>query len=552
MKVALAQINTIVGDISGNCEKVLHGLRRAVGEGAEVVVFPELALFGYPPKDLVYRKTLLDRNIESLAHVAQACVNITALIGFVQRDPSETGKGIRNAAAVCRGGKVEAVYAKMLLPTYDVFDEARYFDPGVEPLTFEQRSRGRTHVVGVTICEDLWNNTQFEGRAVYGVDPIKLTSSRGANLFVNLSASPYRAGVNAEREALFSTQVKALGVPLVYVNQVGGHDDLLFDGASLVMNARGETVARAKAFAEDFLIVEAPEGSGRLEPYPDRIESIRQALMLGLRDYLHKCGFDSVLIGLSGGIDSALVAVLAADALGPDHVYGVAMPSRYSSVHSLEDAERLAENLGIHFQVVSIKDAHRVMEQSVEPVFAEAPPGSTTLAEENLQARIRGNILMALSNKFGRLVLATGNKSEWAVGYCTLYGDMCGGLAVLSDVPKSAVYELARHINTLTGYDRIPDRVLTKAPSAELRENQTDQDTLPPYDILDAILEAYVEREASIEEVIAQGFDRAVVERVARMVDLSEYKRKQAPVGLKVTSRAFGTGRRMPIAARFG
>jgi NAD+ synthetase len=567
MKTALAQINTIVGDIAGNTRRILDGITRAVADRADIIVFPELAVFGYPPKDLVYRKSLINRNVEAVNRIAQACTNITALVGFIHPDSSGEGRGIQNAAALCRHGRVEGVYAKMLLPTYDVFDEARYFDPGRAPFVFEHETGGVKKRIGVTICEDLWNNTQFEGRAFYGVDPVKLATANGTSLLINLSASPYRADVNEEREELFATQVRALRVPLVYVNQVGGHDDLLFDGASLAMDAGGKVVARAKAFAEDYLLVDLPEGTGRCEPYPSRIESIRQALLLGVRDYLNKCGFGSAIVGLSGGIDSALTAVIAADALGPNQVYGVALPSRYSSTHSLEDAATLAKNLGIHYDVISIESVHRAFEDALAPAFEKAaqvgssssnasaaspgvsPPVSP--AEENLQARIRGNILMALSNKFGRLVLATGNKSEWAVGYCTLYGDMCGGLAPLSDVPKTVVYELARHINALAGFDRIPERTLTKAPSAELREKQTDQDTLPPYDVLDAILEAYVEQEASIDDLAGKGFDRATVERVARMVDLSEYKRKQAPVGLKVTSRAFGTGRRMPIAARF-
>jgi NAD+ synthetase len=440
----------------------------------------------------------------------------------------------------------------MLLPTYDVFDETRYFTAGPQVQTFALPGGGENLRAGLTICEDLWSDHQFEGRRVYGIDPVALTAAAGAELLINLSASPYRAGIQQNREKLFAEQMRKQALPLVCVNQVGGHDDLIFDGASLVLDSRGKVLARAKAFAEDLVVADLGEsGKARIETYPERIESIRLALDLGIGDYLQKCGFKKVFIGLSGGIDSAVAVALAVEAIGADRVQGVAMPSRFSSEHSVEDARQLADNLGIDFAIIPIENVHRAMEEAVAPAFERfAAPGSG-VAEENIQARIRGNILMSLSNKAGALLLTTGNKSELAVGYCTLYGDMCGGLAVLSDVPKTVVYDLARRINASTAPPWIPERTIEKPPSAELRENQLDQDTLPPYDVLDAILEQYVEQEASIEDIVEMGFDRATVKGVARMVDRTEFKRKQAPVGLKVTSRAFGTGRRMPIAAKY-
>jgi len=549
MKVALAQINPTVGDIAGNSARILERIEQARSAEADVVVTPELAVFGYPPKDLVLRRDLVDRNLAATQRIASCCTDITAIVGYVQPDPTGAGKGIYNAAAVCRDGVISTWYAKTLLPTYDVFDESRYFNPGQSVRTLSVLTRGGSRCVGLTICEDLWNNHQFEGRRVYGVDPIARTVEAGAELLINLSGSPYRAGVQQTREELFAVQIREQGVPLIYVNQVGGNDDLIFDGGSEVFNADGRVVARATAFAEDLLLVDLDSPSPqRIEPYPDRIGGIRSALVLGIRDYLKKCGFHDVVLGLSGGLDSALTAVLAVEAVGPKHVHGVAMPSRFSSEHSLVDAEELAANLGFELQTIPIEAMHHAFEESVRPFFADLPPG---IAEENMQARIRGSLLMAMSNKFGRLLLSTGNKSEWAVGYCTLYGDMCGGLAVLSDVPKTVVYELAREVNRLAGRALIPLRTIEKLPSAELRENQTDQDTLPPYELLDAILEQYVERDQAVENIVAMGFDRLTVERVARMVEAAEHKRKQAPVGLKVTSRAFGTGRRMPIAARF-
>ncbi|MCH7591158.1 MAG: NAD+ synthase [Planctomycetes bacterium] len=582
MKIALAQINTTVGDIGGNTERILRNIDRARGEGAALVVFPELTVFGYPPKDLLLRRDLVSANVAAITRIADHCRDITAVVGYVGPDPPGTprragvgkpvspfgaGTGVFNAAVVCRDGKILGDYAKMLLPTYDVFDESRYFNAGPETgvVSIPEGKGGEGLSVGLSICEDLWNDHQFDGRSVYNVDPIALSVEAGARLLVNLSASPYRAGAQRHREELFSSQIREHGVPLIYVNQVGGNDDLLFDGASLAIDAQGTVVARAKAFTEDFLVVDMQEPSadrqadsasstgftGRIEPYPERIDGVHRALVLGVRDYLRKCGFSSAVIGLSGGIDSAVTGALAVEALGADSVHGVAMPSRYSSDHSVEDAKRLAQNLGIRFSLVPIESAHQAMEKLLAPEFTNGASWQRAVAEENVQARIRGNILMALSNESGSLLLTTGNKSELAVGYCTLYGDMCGGLAVLSDVPKTVVYDLARHINASSGRDVIPQRTITKEPSAELKPDQCDQDTLPPYDVLDSILERYVEREESIDEIVEQGFDRDMVSRIAKMVDRNEYKRKQAAIGLKVTTRAFGTGRRMPIAAKF-
>lgn len=564
MRIALAQINPTVGDIDGNSAIILNLISRAAAEQAELVVFPELAVFGYPPKDLVLRRDLVSRNVEAVRRIAAQCTKIAALVGYVQPDPSGKGTGIFNAAAFCRHGRLESWYAKMLLPTYDVFDEARYFNMGRETLVVDLAASRPPLRAGITICEDLWNNQQFEGRQFYGVDPVELTVQAGAGFIVNLSASPYRAGVEPRREQLFAAQLCEHRAALVYVNQVGGNDDLVFDGASMVMDAQGQVLARAKAFKEDFLIVDLADQnkaacsgtndpgksalSHQVAPQPDFLEGLRRALVLGMRDYVRKCGFRDVVLGLSGGIDSALTAVLAVEALGAAHVHGVAMPSRFNSPDSLADARALADRLGIDFRVIPIESAHRAMESILSESFAGRQPDVT---EENIQSRIRAQILMALSNKFGWMVLTTGNKSELAVGYCTLYGDMSGGLAVLSDVPKTTVYDLARRINEQEQRELIPRRTIERAPSAELRPNQTDQDLLPPYAILDAILEQYIERDKSISEIVDQGFDRATVERVASMVRLSEHKRRQAPPGLKVTSRAFGTGRRFPIAAKY-
>ncbi|UCE59534.1 MAG: NAD+ synthase [Phycisphaerales bacterium] len=549
MKVALAQINPTIGDFDGNAARIIGQIEDSKAAGAHLVVFPELAVFGYPPKDMLLRQDLIRANVAAAERIASHCNNIAAIVGFVRPDPSGRGKGIFNTAGFCKKGRISDCYAKMLLPTYGVFDESRHFSPGQSIQTVTVQAAEERVRVGLTICEDLWNDSQFEGRRVYGLDPVALNVEAGIQLLTNISASPFEAEKQRHREALFAKQMREHGVPLVHVNQVGGQDDLIFDGASVVVDGSGRVEARAKSFCEDLLIVDLDvPGSGRIEAYPERIAGIREALVLGIRDYVRRCGFQRVVLGLSGGIDSAVTAALAVEAIGKECVHGVAMPSRFSSVHSVNDAKELAQNLGISLAIIPIEGAHQAMEDAVRPHFGDSPAG---IAEENIQARIRGNILMSLSNKFGWLLLTTGNKSELAVGYCTLYGDMCGGLAVLSDVPKTVVYELARHINSSADSPCIPASTIEKEPSAELREDQRDVDSLPPYDILDAILLRYVEQDMTAGEIVDAGFDRATVERVARMVDHNEYKRKQTPVGLKVTTRAFGTGRRMPIAARY-
>ncbi|MFQ5425361.1 MAG: NAD+ synthase [Phycisphaerae bacterium] len=549
MILALAQFNPIVGDIDGNVTRVLSWIDRARDRGADVVVLPELAVVGYPPKDLLLKPSFVEANVAAVERIAAERPAPTVIVGYAEPSRQPAGRGLYNAAAVCRGGRIVAVHRKALLPTYDVFDESRYFEPAadqaVETLPAES---GPPTVAGITICEDLWNAEGAVPRPRYHANPIAGLAEHGAILIINISASPFDVRKDALRRELFAAQCRRYGVTVACSNQVGANDDLVFDGASAVFDAGGRVVARAKAFAEDLLIVDLDaEGDARVEPYPDRIDSVLQALVLGTRDYVTKCGFKTVVVGLSGGVDSAVTAAIAVEALGPQAVRGVAMPSRYSSDHSLADARFLADNLAIRLDTIPIRDMHTALEAGLAEVFAGRPPDIT---EENLQARLRGAILMALSNKFGSLLLTTGNKSELAVGYCTLYGDMCGGLAVLSDVPKTTVYEVARCLNTRAGREIIPERTLTKPPSAELRPDQTDQDTLPPYAVLDAILAAYIEEHRSADEIIAAGHDRAVVLDVIRRVDRNEYKRKQAACGLKVTTRAFGTGRRMPIAAR--
>jgi NAD+ synthetase len=562
MRIALAQINPTVGDIVGNLQKHLEFLGRARDQGAQVVLFPELSLLGYPPKDLLLKPAAVRLATEAVHHIAEAAQNVTVIVGYAEKNTASAGRPLHNAVAIVRndgtGGRILSKRYKSLLPTYDVFDESRYFEPGPDTeLTFIDN-----FPTGVSICEDLWNDEKFVERPLYHFNPIGALAEAGARVLLNISASPFVLGKNEYRHKLFGFQAKRWNMPIVYVNQVGGNDELVFDGNSVVFNQYGEPVAQATDFEEDLLVVDLPTAvdpmpTARamlpLTPSRTGIASIHAALVLGLRDYVRKCGFKSVVLGLSGGIDSAVVAALAAEALGPQNVLGVALPSRYSSDHSKSDAQTLAERLGIPFHTIPIEGPHKALEQALAPVFAGLPEG---LAEENMQARLRGNILMSLSNKFGHMLLTTGNKSEVATGYCTLYGDMCGGLAVISDVPKMMVYALARHINEEAlksgkPIGPIPENTISKPPSAELKPNQKDQDSLPPYEVLDEIIEEYVEQEKSVPEIIAQGFEPAVVQRVARLIDLSEYKRKQMAPGIKVTSRAFGFGRRMPIAQRF-
>jgi NAD+ synthetase len=545
MRIALAQINPTVGDIAGNTRKISQYIEAARDLGAKLCVFPELAIIGYPPKDLLLKPRFIEDNLRAVETIADRVSGIDVIVGYAQPNEKKTGRPLHNAVALLRDGKVASRHFKTLLPTYDVFDESRYFEPGT--VQGELATIGGVSV-GISICEDLWNDERLVERQLYHVNPIADLDAAGAQVLVNASASPFVAGKHAFRLELFGAQAKRFGKPLVYVNQVGGNDELVFDGNSVVLDATGKVIAQAKDFEEDLLVADLSAG-GLIGIPSTGIESIYKALLLGLRDYVEKCGFKTVVIGLSGGVDSALVAALAAAALGKDRVVGVAMPSRYSSGHSVEDAKVLAENLGIGFYVVPIGDVHKAFEVTLSAPFAGRAPDVT---EENLQARIRGVLLMAFSNKFGHLLLTTGNKSEIAVGYCTIYGDMCGGLAVISDLPKTTVWEMSRWINEAAGRELIPGTSITKAPSAELRPNQTDQDSLPPYDVLDSILYRYIELESDADRIIAEGFDAATVRRVIRLVDFSEYKRRQAAPGLKVTSRAFGFGRRMPIAQRYG
>ena len=580
LRIALAQINPTVGDIAGNAAKHLEFISRAKSRGAVLVVFPELSLPGYPPKDLLLKSQFIDDSLAALRDVAARVSGIDVILGYADRNPSPIGRPLHNAVALLRDGKVASRHFKTLLPTYDVFDETRYFEPG--PLSetenlVEIGDGARERVIaGMSVCEDLWNDEKMITRRLYHQNPIGDLNAAGAQLLVNASASPFVVGKHDFRLQLFGEQVRRFGKPLVYVNQVGGNDELVFDGNSHVLDAAGNLLAQAKDFEEDLLVVDLEirggtgvppaKSPGPLTRHSTGLQSIYKALTLGLSDYVRKCAFKSVVLGLSGGIDSALTAALAAHALGPERVTGIAMPSRFSSDHSLNDAKALAANLGISFQVIPIDAFHKAYESALYPIFesvvreqggANRPPDPTRpdpaadLTDQNLQARIRGAILMAFSNRFNHLLLTTGNKSEIATGYCTLYGDMCGGLAVLSDVPKTTVWDLSRWINDHLGKEIIPRSSIDKVPSAELRPNQTDQDSLPPYDLLDDILFRYIEEEKGAAQIVAEGFDPATVARVIKLIDRSEYKRRQAAPGLKVTSRAFGFGRRMPIAQNY-
>jgi len=548
MRVTLAQINTTVGDISGNESRILEAYRSGMDSGADLVVFPELTLTGYPPRDLLLRDAFIEANLAALDRLAKATGKTGLVVGFVGRSGRNPGRGLTNSIALLAEGTLVAVRHKTLLPTYDVFDEDRYFDPAEsnEPVPF------RDQRLGLTVCEDFWNDEDFWSERRYRPNPATRLVEAGATVLINLSASPWHLGKERTRQAMLSQLAAKCRVPVVYVNLVGGNDELVFDGQSCVVDRQGRQIARARAFTSDQLLVDL-DGSKPLDLDAACDEQrLHDALVLGTRDYLQKCGFRSVVLGLSGGIDSAVVACLAVAALGADQVRGLSLPSEFSSQGSLDDARDLARNLGIAYDVVPIQPPFEAMKSQMAPLFAGRAEDTT---EENLQARLRGVTLMAMSNKFGSLLLTTGNKSELAVGYCTLYGDMCGGLAVISDVPKTLVYRLARWINDdarrRTGRILIPESSITKPPSAELRPNQTDQDSLPPYEVLDAILEGYVVEDRSAEDLIASGLDPASVRRVVRLIDGSEYKRRQAAPGLKVTSRAFGVGRRIPIAQRW-
>jgi NAD+ synthase (glutamine-hydrolysing) len=545
MRIALLQVNPTVGDLAGNAAVILDALGRAAALGADLAVTPELALVGYLPRDLLLSPGFVAGSWRALEALARDAASLPpVLVGLPEPTASDEGRPLYNSAALLRGGRVEQRFRKSLLPTYDVFDEDRYFEPFHGAQTLDVAG-GR---VGISICEDIWNDRDFWKRRRYHHDPIEELAAAGATLVINLSASPFTAGKHRRREEMLSSMSRRHRLPLAYVNQFGGNDDLVFDGRSCVFDASGEAVARGQSFAPDVVVCD-PAAARPIAPAPDLdVESeIWRALALGTRDYVRKCGFSRVVLGLSGGIDSALTAAIAADALGPQHVLGVLMPSPYSSQGSIDDARALAANLGIETLQLPIAPAMRAFDQVLRDGLGADPSGVTA---ENIQARVRGNLLMALSNSRGAMLLTTGNKSELSVGYCTLYGDMSGGLAVIADVPKTMVYRVARWRNQTLGRPAIPDASLTKPPSAELRPDQTDQDSLPPYEVLDAILERHIEKHQPEEEIVAAGFDQATVAQVLRLVRIAEFKRKQAPPGLKVTDRAFGTGWRMPIAAR--
>lgn len=543
MKIALAQFNPTVGDFPGNSARMLQMAAEAKSGAASLVVFSELGLCGYPPQDLVERPSFVERNLKELKRLASR-MPMPAIVGYVGKAQDNTGKFAANCAALLADGLVAFEQQKMLLPTYDVFDESRYFQPARSQSTFAFDGQQ----LGITICEDCWNDKDFWAQRMYDRDPVAELVRQGTSVLLNISASPY----NLDKRGLRIDMLKALArhhkLPVVYVNQVGGNDSLVFDGSSVAFNPDGRMAALASSFREDLVFFDVAAGTGDIRSQPkDELEAAYSALVCGTRDYVCKCGFRDVVIGLSGGIDSALVAAIAVDALGPQNVLGVSMPGPYSSEGSLTDAKKLAENLGIPYQVLPIHAIVDSYRNALAGVFAGKKEG---VAEENLQARARGNLLMALSNKFGSMVLSTANKSEMAVGYSTLYGDMAGGLAVISDVPKVMVYELARLVNRER--EVIPEATITKPPSAELRPNQTDQDSLPPYDVLDRILKAYVEDLRTPDEISSHyGFPAQLVREIALLVDRSEYKRKQAPPGLKITSKAFSVGRRFPLANKF-
>ncbi|NCS57293.1 MAG: NAD+ synthase [Microcystis aeruginosa G11-04] len=552
MRIAIAQLNPIVGDIEGNAERILEAAQTAFNRGAELLLTPELSLCGYPPRDLLLNLGFVEKMSRQLQLLSQELPEkLAVLVGFVEKNSSATVRGEKplfNSIALVKSQEIKQIFTKRLLPTYDVFDEDRYFASGKESQYFQLTENN--FKIGVTICEDVWNDEQFWGQRQYAVNPIADLANLGVDLIVNLSASPYSVGKQKLRESLLSHSATRYNLPIVYVNQVGGNDDLIFDGDSVAFNRQGEVIYRAQAFTSSLELIEFNQDllPAVIHPLPiDEDEEIYRALVLGVRDYVQKCGFKRVIFGLSGGIDSSLVAAIATDALGKENVLAVMMPSPYSSDHSISDAVALVNNLGIKSEKLAIKEIMTAYDQLLERLFAGTDFG---IAEENLQSRIRGNLLMALSNKFGHLLLSTGNKSEMAVGYCTLYGDMNGGLAVIADVPKTRVYSLCRWLNRHG--EIIPLNVINKAPSAELKPNQKDQDSLPPYEILDAILALLIDRHQSAEQIIAAGFEPEIVQKVIKLVKNAEFKRKQAPPVLKISDRAFGTGWRMPIASRWG
>ena len=552
MKIAIAQINPIIGDLLGNTQKILEMSQQAASENVRLLLTPELSICGYPPRDLLLNPSFvesIDKTLQKLAEDLPA--NLAVLVGTVVKNSQahiSGGKNLFNSMALLENGKIQQFFHKRLLPTYDVFDEKRYFEPGLQANSFKLDN---LHI-GVTICEDLWNDEEFWGKRSYAVNPIADLANLGVDLIVNLSASPYTVAKQHLREAMLKHSAVNFQQPIIYTNQVGGNDDLIFDGRSFALNKQGEIVCRAKGFVSDFLTVEFNADKqdlqlGHISPIDESEDKeIWNALVLGVKDYVGKCRFSKVLLGLSGGVDSALVAAIATAALGKENVIGVLMPSPYSSEHSISDALALAANLDIQTQILPIGELMQSFDKSLGELFAGTEFG---IAEENLQSRIRGNLLMAISNKFGYLLLSTGNKSEVAVGYCTLYGDMNGGLSVIADVPKTRVYSLCKWLNSHQQKEFIPANILTKAPSAELKPGQVDQDSLPPYEILDDILDRLIHQHQSAAEIITAGHEPAIVDRVLQLLSRAEFKRRQAAPGLKITDRAFGTGWRMPIAS---
>jgi len=543
VKIALGQINPTVGDFSRNAAKIIQFAHEARSAGAGLILFPELAVCGYPPRDLVERPWFVERCRASVDRIAAETLGIAVICGTVTPAEAESGKKVMNSAALLRDGRVELIQSKMLLPTYDVFDEARNFAPAKRQQLFNFSGKQ----MALTICEDAWNDKRFWNRRLYGVDPVEELVRAGGNFVLNISASPFWLGKRELRRDMLASIARNQKVPVAMVNQVGGNDSLVFDGSSLVIAPDGQVIAQGKSFGEDLIYFDSQKLSGDVHAQVMGEEaSAYEALVLGTRDYVYKCGFQRAIIGLSGGIDSALTASIAVDALGPENVIGIGMPGPYSSPGSIDDARELASNLKIRFELLSINDIYESARGTLAPVFAGMAEDAT---EENIQSRARGMLLMAISNKFGALVLSTGNKSELAVGYCTLYGDMVGGLAVISDVPKTMVYRLSAYVNSRGKV--IPEATIEKPPSAELRPDQKDSDSLPPYEVLDTILEDYVEESYSAEQIARDhGFDPELVRRVLRMVERSEYKRQQAAPGIKISAKAFGYGRRFPIAAK--
>ena len=543
MKIALGQINPTVGDFSGNAAKIIQYALEARNAGAVLILFPELSVSGYPPRDLVELPSFVARSRATVERIAAETQGVAVICGTVTPAEAESGKKVMNSAALLRDGRIAFIQSKMLLPTYDVFDEMRNFAPASSQQLFSFCGRQ----MALTICEDAWNDKRFWNRRLYGVDPVEELMRAGGNFVLNISASPFWLGKRELRHDMLAAIAKNQKVPVAMVNQVGGNDSLVFDGSSLVIGPDGKLIAEAKSFEEDLIYFDSEKMTGDVHPQiAGEDASAYEALVLGTRDYVHKCGFERAIIGLSGGIDSALTASIAVDALGAENIIGVGMPGPYSSQGSIDDARELAGNLRIRFEILPINEIYASACRTLEPVFRAMPPDVT---EENIQSRARGMLLMAMSNKLGALVLSTGNKSELAVGYCTLYGDMVGGLAVISDVPKTLVYRLSAYVNSRRKI--IPENTIKKAPSAELRADQKDSDSLPPYDVLDVILEDYVEESSSAEQIArVNNFDPELVRQVIHMVERSEYKRQQAAPGIKISAKAFGYGRRFPIAAK--